>query len=200
MGEKSRVKPQMDRAQIIADALDLFNEAGFSGLTMRALADRLGIRAASLYWHFPNKAALTTAMSEHLFIEAIERAPDADNWRDWMRGVGHAVWNNLIDSPDSGILVMSAELSEEQFQRTTALVHQKLEKFDIDASDGFRLHSGIQALITGWVAFAHSPFDIKLESVMNVREAAMATLDAMIDGWQPKTKSQSLTLPDLELP
>lgn len=184
-----RKKPQIDRDQIVSEALSLLNETSLAGLTMRGLADRLGIRAASLYWHFPNKAALTTAMSERLFIQAIDAAPDADNWRAWMRGVGRAVWDNLIDCADSGLLVMSADLTKEQFAHSTALVQRKLEKFDIDAADGFRLHSGIQALMTGWITFAHSPFAMQLESALEVKQSAMATLDALVEGWRPVLKS-----------
>jgi AcrR family transcriptional regulator len=37
-------------------------ESESGGLTMRRLADRLGIRAPSLYKHFPHKAALEVAI------------------------------------------------------------------------------------------------------------------------------------------
>ncbi|MGB3796169.1 MAG: helix-turn-helix domain-containing protein, partial [Alteraurantiacibacter sp.] len=154
--------------------------------TMRELADRLGIRAASLYWHFPSKAALISEMSAHLFLEAIENAPIAATWQEWMRGVGYSVWDSLIDYPDSGLLVMMAELSEDQFERNTAIIQRRLEKFDIDPDDAFRLHSGIQALVTGWITFAHSPYFQQLESILDVKVAAMETLEAMIRGWQPK--------------
>lgn len=185
MTTKTRKRPQIDRNQIVSEALKLLNETSLSGLTMRELADRLGIRAASLYWHFPNKAALISEMSAHLFIKAIENAPEAATWQDWMRGVGHSVWESLIDYPDSGLLVMMADLSEEQFNRNSAIVRERLEAFDIDPNDAFRLHSGIQALVTGWVTFAHSPYIKQLETRIDVKGAAMETLEAMIRGWQP---------------
>jgi AcrR family transcriptional regulator len=51
------------RAQaIVAAALDLLEEDGADGLTMRRLGERLGIRAPSLYKHLPDKAALEAAM------------------------------------------------------------------------------------------------------------------------------------------
>lgn len=189
MTTKIRKKPQIDKAQIVSEALDLLKETSLAGVTMRELADRLGIRAASLYWHFPNKAALISAMAEELFIKAIENAPDADTWQDWMRGVGRAVWHNLIGYPDSGLLVMASNPSDEQFGRMSQIVREKLSGFDIDLEDGFRLHSGIQALITGWITFAHSPYNQQLEVAVDIEKSAMDTLDAMIDGWAPKLKS-----------
>ncbi|MBP2330910.1 AcrR family transcriptional regulator [Kibdelosporangium banguiense] len=44
--------------QIIEAARTLIEEGGSQSLTMRAVADRLGIRAPSLYKHFPDKLAV----------------------------------------------------------------------------------------------------------------------------------------------
>lgn len=52
--------PRVD--QVVAAARDLLESAGPEGLTMRAVADRLGIQAPSLYKHVRNKAALELAL------------------------------------------------------------------------------------------------------------------------------------------
>ncbi|MFI7465434.1 TetR/AcrR family transcriptional regulator [Nonomuraea sp. NPDC049646] len=44
--------------QIVAAARELVEAGGSDALTMRALAARLGIRAPSLYKHFPDKSAV----------------------------------------------------------------------------------------------------------------------------------------------
>lgn len=44
--------------QIVAAARVLIEEGGAAALTMRALGERLGIRAPSLYKHFPDKGAV----------------------------------------------------------------------------------------------------------------------------------------------
>src|ERR1700760_3630975 len=46
------------RERIVAVALELLDEGGLDGLTLRRLADRLGIRAPTLYWHVRNKREL----------------------------------------------------------------------------------------------------------------------------------------------
>ena len=189
MATHTKKTPQITRDQIVEEALALLDETSLTGVTMRVLADRLGIKAASLYWYFPNKAALASAMSERLFLRALERTPDAADWKAWMRGVGRAVWDNLIECPDSGLLIMSADLSAEQFERTTRAVWNRLAQFDIDQEQAFRLHSGIQALMTGWVTFAHSPYIDRLENLLDIRKAAMETLDAMIEGWAARMDS-----------
>ncbi|MBB5077416.1 TetR/AcrR family transcriptional regulator [Nonomuraea endophytica] len=64
-------------AQIVTAARELIEDGGADALTMRALANRLGIRAPSLYKHFPDKAAVEAqvigvAMTE--LAEALEAA------------------------------------------------------------------------------------------------------------------------------
>jgi AcrR family transcriptional regulator len=49
--------------EIAAAALELLETEGADALTMRRLAQRLGIRAPSLYKHFEDKAALEAALA-----------------------------------------------------------------------------------------------------------------------------------------
>jgi AcrR family transcriptional regulator len=54
--------PGVRQQQIIEAARTILEEHGEDGLTMRRLAEALGMRAPSLYKHFPDKAALETAL------------------------------------------------------------------------------------------------------------------------------------------
>lgn len=55
---------------IVAAALVILEEEGREALTMRRLADAVGIRAPSLYKHFPDKAAVEMVLIEHGFTVA----------------------------------------------------------------------------------------------------------------------------------
>jgi AcrR family transcriptional regulator len=56
-------EPLTPRArEIVTAARELLEREGADALTMRGLAERLGIRAPSLYKHLPDKAALETAI------------------------------------------------------------------------------------------------------------------------------------------
>lgn len=57
-------------AEIVAAALLILEEEGRAALTMRRLADAVGMRAPSLYKHFPDKAALEAALIEQGFMDA----------------------------------------------------------------------------------------------------------------------------------
>jgi AcrR family transcriptional regulator len=77
-------EPLTPRArQIVQAARQLLEQDGAQALTMRRLADRLGIRAPSLYKHLPDKAALEAAIIATGLEDiaatleaALEEAPD----------------------------------------------------------------------------------------------------------------------------
>ncbi|MFC5646213.1 TetR/AcrR family transcriptional regulator C-terminal domain-containing protein [Kitasatospora cinereorecta] len=79
MGRPSRAL--LSREIIARAALAVVDEDGPGGLTMRALADRLGVKAASLYNHVDGKDELLDAVAELVNAE-IDLAPlDDPDWR-----------------------------------------------------------------------------------------------------------------------
>ncbi|MER7720290.1 TetR/AcrR family transcriptional regulator [Streptomyces flaveolus] len=58
--------------EIAAAARALLEESGPAALTLRALADRLGIKAPSLYKHFPDKKAVEVELVAQFLAEAAE--------------------------------------------------------------------------------------------------------------------------------
>ena len=81
--------------EIVAAALELLEQDGPEAVSMRAIADRIGIKAPSLYKHFRDKDALEMAMiaagfrsSAEVFTIAVEDADDplaalAAAYRSW---------------------------------------------------------------------------------------------------------------------
>lgn len=80
-GRPRKVQPDSElspRAQILDAAAALFSELGISATSTRAIADRVGIRQASLYYHFSGKdeiliELLTTSVRPSLrFVQRLE--------------------------------------------------------------------------------------------------------------------------------
>lgn len=62
----------LSRERVLAAAVDLADTAGIDALTVRRLAESLGVEAMSLYYHVPNKEAILDGIVELVFTE-IER-------------------------------------------------------------------------------------------------------------------------------
>ena len=56
---------QHSKAEILAKTIPLFAERGYDGVSMRQIARAVGVKAASLYHHFPDK--------QTLYIEALSQ-------------------------------------------------------------------------------------------------------------------------------
>jgi TetR/AcrR family tetracycline transcriptional repressor len=75
----------LDRDQIVKAALDLMDEVGLDGLSLRRLAKELGVAAPALYWHFQNKQDLLDAMQEMVFadgVPAARRPRPGESWEE----------------------------------------------------------------------------------------------------------------------
>jgi TetR/AcrR family tetracycline transcriptional repressor len=62
--EDEKAPPGLSRARLVSAALSLVQEEGLEGLSMRGLADRLDVKAASLYWHVRDRRELVELLAE----------------------------------------------------------------------------------------------------------------------------------------
>jgi AcrR family transcriptional regulator len=86
----SRRRPSLTREAVLRTAVELADRDGVASLTMRKLAEHLGVEAMSLYYHFPNKEAILDGMVDAVFGE-IEQPPADSDWRTAMRRRAHSV-------------------------------------------------------------------------------------------------------------
>jgi TetR/AcrR family tetracycline transcriptional repressor len=61
--------PLIDRRVVIKTALETIDSQGLEAISMRGLADRVGVANASLYHHFRNKDELLKAVCSLIFME-----------------------------------------------------------------------------------------------------------------------------------
>lgn len=75
------------RDDILCAALTLLEEGGGQGLTMRALATRLGVTPMSLYHHVEDRAGLLRALSDQVYAEVLEGARELADKRVAIRTI-----------------------------------------------------------------------------------------------------------------
>lgn len=77
----------LTKAAIVAEALALLDEVGIDGVTVRALATRLGVRAPALYWHVRNKQELLDEMGTEIQRRVQAAITDQTAGADWLHGL-----------------------------------------------------------------------------------------------------------------
>jgi TetR/AcrR family tetracycline transcriptional repressor len=99
---------RLTRDQVLAVALDLLDEVGLDGLTMRRLAAALGVKNGATYWHFPSKQALLGAMAEAMLAELTTGLDPALPWHDRAAEMARRLRRTLLSRRDGGRVFSSA--------------------------------------------------------------------------------------------
>lgn len=75
----------VDRRAIASAALELLDEVGLDGLTVRRLAARLDVKSPALYWHFRSKQELLDMVAQLLQSRQDLGPPhEGEPWREWL--------------------------------------------------------------------------------------------------------------------
>lgn len=91
---------------VVRAALDLVDEAGVSGFTMRALAARLGTYPATLYWHVGNRNDILGRVLELVLAEMTVPAPSSMAWDKWLAAVAREYRRALHLHPNTAVLAL----------------------------------------------------------------------------------------------
>ncbi len=137
-------RPSLEREKVVTVALELLDEVGFEGLTLRKLAERLHVKAAALYWHFENKQDLVDQLAGRIFEEefrsksgdeeARQKAFEQADWRTVLLMMGKGMRSALRRHRDGAVVVVNANLAQSKSFRGRAMMMQKLidEGFDME--------------------------------------------------------------------
>jgi len=81
---KAKARPRLSRERVLRAAMDHADKGGIETLTMRSLAEVLGVAPMALYRHVANKDDLIDAMVDLVFSE-IGLPPGGADWKTAMR-------------------------------------------------------------------------------------------------------------------
>jgi AcrR family transcriptional regulator len=96
----------LTRERILAGALEVLDEDGLEGLTMRRLADRLGVGAMSLYRHVADRDDLLDLVVEGILAET-EVPPSTGAWRADLEAIARAARAGLLRHRGATVLATS---------------------------------------------------------------------------------------------
>ncbi|MFH8804382.1 TetR/AcrR family transcriptional regulator C-terminal domain-containing protein [Streptomyces sp. NPDC017936] len=137
----------LDRKRVADTALRLLNEVGLEGLTLRAIAKELDVKAPALYWHFKDKQALLDEMATEMYRRMVAGTPldPDDTWRERLLGSSRGLRAALLGYRD-GAKVFSGS-------RFTGIEHaeQMEENLRLFTAAGFTLAQAVRATTTTYL-------------------------------------------------
>jgi TetR/AcrR family tetracycline transcriptional repressor len=134
--------PGLTKQRIVSAALEVLDEAGLEGLTVRAVAGRLSVQAPALYWHVKNKQDLLDEMSTELWREIFDTVgalPDDTPWQRGMTTFAQTTRRTLLSHRDGAKVFSGTYLTD------PSLLAQQEEPLQRMIADGFTLENAVKA-------------------------------------------------------
>jgi TetR/AcrR family transcriptional regulator, tetracycline repressor protein len=102
--------PRTDRRAIVSAAIEVMDEHGLDGVSLRAIAARLGVRQPGLYHHFASKAELLDAVAEEILDRwHSDRLPvEGERWERFLCRNARSLRRAMLSVRDGARLIASA--------------------------------------------------------------------------------------------
>ncbi len=123
----------LSRERLVGAALELINEDGLEALSMRALADRLEVKAASLYWHVRDRRELLELLAEAI-VESIPPVRARGGWRQSVLAAGAALRRRVGDQKDGDRVLLEVRDALHR-SRLYAAIKEQLESAGLQPAE-----------------------------------------------------------------
>jgi TetR/AcrR family tetracycline transcriptional repressor len=105
MSPEEEKQSGLTRERLVGAALELIGDEGLEGLSMRALADRLEVKAASLYWHVRDRRELLELLAESI-LETVRPSRRTSDWRSAVVDSGAALTERVAEQKDANRILL----------------------------------------------------------------------------------------------
>jgi AcrR family transcriptional regulator len=100
---------RLSRATVAEHALKLADAEGLDSVTIRRLAQELGVTPMALYWHFKNKDELLLGLADHVLAGVKATRDPADPWRRQLRAMVESLVGLMRAHPSLPTLFQSVD-------------------------------------------------------------------------------------------
>jgi len=91
--------------QIVLAAVEILREGGLDSVSMRSVANRLGVTPPPVYARIGNKGALLDAVANHFLADVAPAVQPGEPWPDYARRWTHQMRERLTEAADSRLFV-----------------------------------------------------------------------------------------------
>jgi AcrR family transcriptional regulator len=173
MGTKRRppgpARTTLTPQRVVEAALALAAADGLGAVTIRRLAEGLGVTPMALYWHFRSKDALLDAMAARIF-EAVDPAVDASApWPEQLRALLESILDALRANPAAAVLLSTRTVASEASLRATEVALDLLRRAGFSPAEATQLARHALSTVVNLVAA--EPGVVAREESDELREA-----------------------------
>src|SRR5262245_53387782 len=90
---------RLTRTTVVGRAIEIADTEGLDAVTIRRLAQELGVTPMALYWHFKNKDELLLGITDHVLAGVTTNRAANDGWQRQLRAMVEALVNVMREHP-----------------------------------------------------------------------------------------------------
>jgi AcrR family transcriptional regulator len=141
----------LSRDEILLVALPLLARDGVDGLTLRAVADRIGISSPALYYHFSGRDDLIDRLCELVASEVDVTVDPSAAWDDAVVSVISSMQHTFARYPGVGTRVLATRRPSPAADAITSVVRDQLRRAGLDDAAADRLLTALRVHFAGWL-------------------------------------------------
>ncbi|MEW9528617.1 TetR family transcriptional regulator [Microbispora sp. NPDC049125] len=143
---------RLTRQAVVDKAIEVADADGLGAVTVRRLAQELGVTPMALYWHFKNKELLLNAVADHVLAEVTPEPDPSSPWADRLRIMAEALTTVLRRHPAmTGLFPALHKHQVDSFSRATEAALGMLSEAGFSLEEGYLISSyllnGVIALV-----------------------------------------------------
>jgi AcrR family transcriptional regulator len=146
------VTDRLTRAAVLERAAKLADADGLDAVTIRRLAQELGVTPMALYWHFKNKDELLVGLADHLLADVKATRDPGDPWLKQLRAMVESLLVVIRAHPSlTELLMLIDKRYATAFTRATNDALALLKDAGFDIEEGYWVSSYLLHGVIGLV-------------------------------------------------
>ena len=148
---------KLSRDAVVHAALELLDEVGLDGMTLRGVAERLHVQAPALYWHVKSRQDLVDQMAAAMIRGGLGALVPTGAWMDQLGDIARAYRATLLTRRDGARVLAEAGIADPALTRLTELSLRTLTSAGFGPQDAMRAFVSVLSFVSGFVADEQSP-------------------------------------------
>ena len=169
--DEARIR--LSRERVLEAAVDLADRDGLASLSMRRLAQALGVEAMSLYHHVANKDEILDGMVEAVLSRG--SVPAGDDWKATIRRIAISTHESLVAHPWAASLMLSRATPSRLRYMEGILGSLRRGGFSPEMTD--HAYHAIDSHVSGFTLWEAS-FNLEPETLPSLADAFLRNLPA----------------------
>ncbi|WP_439901355.1 TetR/AcrR family transcriptional regulator [Microbacterium azadirachtae] len=153
-GPRTRSRASHSLESVLAGAVEILDESGAQGLTIRALATRLGGGVASVYWYVSGRDELLDLAADSVLAGVLEATADVgggDPIED-IRSIALTMFDAIVDRPWLGAYALRDTTSQIHSLQLYERIGEHVMRLDLTPRQTFHATSAVVGYVIGTAA------------------------------------------------